>query len=163
MIKLYKIDGRHLFLTSSDGLSLRIISVPTWRVCTPGRCLWIPSPPVCSVCTARSGECVSAPSGPPCWHRSAFPSASQSRSGSRSPLTSVTDYVRPTSIRRNRTDRHLLSSVNIIVTPLTLYNTPGILTRLHHLIAHTHFLCATNNSKRQVPLINKTQHEICIY
>lgn len=59
----------------------------TWQACTLGRCLWIPFPPVCSVCTIHSGECVSAPSGPPCLHRSTSPSASQSRSDSRSPLT----------------------------------------------------------------------------
>lgn len=64
----------------------------TWRVCTLGRCLWIPSPPVCSVCTVHSGECVSALSGPPCWHRSASPSASQSHSDSRSPLTHSDKY-----------------------------------------------------------------------
>lgn len=69
----------------------------TWQACTLGPCLWTPFPPVCSVCTARSGECASAPGGPPCSHRSASPSASQSRSGSRSPLTHTSTHIRQTT------------------------------------------------------------------
>lgn len=61
----------------------------TWLVCTLVPCLWSPSPPVCSVGTARSGACASAPSGPPCWRRSASPSASQSHSGFHFPLTQI--------------------------------------------------------------------------
>lgn len=75
----------------------------TWRVCTLGRCLWIPSPPVCSVCTVHSGECASALSGPPCWHRSASPSASRSHSDSRSPLTHSDKYEMNSGVS-HRTD-----------------------------------------------------------
>lgn len=58
----------------------------TWQVCTQGRCLWSPFPPVCSVCTARSVECASALSGPPYSRRLASLGASWNRSGSRSQL-----------------------------------------------------------------------------
>lgn len=99
---------------------------PPWRltsqVCTLVPCLWIPFPPVYNVCRARSGECGSALSSPPCSHRSASPSVSQSRSDFHFPLihTDVTQMKRipiivphiPEAVEYNKslgvTDWHML-------------------------------------------------------